>query len=438
MVRRRHPLSRDLFVLLIAPFVFAGCSGSETSPGSGGAMGDGGTAGSGGSAGSGGAPSGGTGGSGGSTATGGAAGSAGSAGAAGAAGSPGSSMWGLTARVTPQTCLPPASRDAAPALLSQSGCVDPGDPTRPAAALIPYGITSPLWSDGAAKQRFIALPDDGTITVKNCAADPDACTEGTDTYTPLDDGDFSFPDGTVLVKTFGFGDRLVETRLLVRVDEFNWWGFSYEWRADQSDADLLPANETGFERSIETDTGTQTWHFPSRSQCLQCHTEATGRALGPEAAQLDADFTYPSGVVSHQLETLEHIGVIDPGAVPASIDPYPNPLDASAPLAARARSYLHANCANCHRPGGESSVTLDLRFGTPLGETGLCDAPEKGDLGVAGALRVAPGDPASSVLSLRMKTLDPEVRMPRIGTRVVDADAVAVIDAWIESLAACP
>jgi hypothetical protein len=66
----------------------------------------------------------------------------------------------------------------------------------------------------------------------------------------------------------------------------------------------------------------------------------------------------------------------------------------------------------------------------------------KGDLGVMGALRITPGDPASSVVSLRMHlrdgTVEMPLQMPMIGTNVVDAEGVAVIDEWIESLTACP
>jgi uncharacterized repeat protein (TIGR03806 family) len=317
-----------------------------------------------------------------------------------------------------QTCVAPASREQAAALLSQTGCVEPSEPQQPAATLIPYGIASPLWSDGAAKQRFFALPDAATIVVE-------------------DDGDWTFPDGSVLVKTFLLGGRFIETRLLVKIDAFNWWGFSYEWREDQSDADLLPANDVGFERTITSSSGTQTWHFPSRSQCLQCHTDAAGRSLGPETSQLNFDFEYPSGITSNQVETLAHIGVFS--ATPEARAAYPDPADATQPPDVRARSYLHANCSICHRPGGESSVTFDLRFDTPFADTDLCDvAPQSGDLGVAGALRIAPGDPSRSVVSLRMKTLDTNVRMPRIGTRVVDEQGVAVIDAWISSLSGCP
>ena len=49
----------------------------------------------------------------------------------------------------------------------------------------------------------------------------------------------------------------------------------------QTDATLV---EGGAVRDIGNG---QTWIFPSESQCLECHTEAAGRALGLETAQLN-------------------------------------------------------------------------------------------------------------------------------------------------------
>ncbi|HEY3234848.1 MAG TPA: hypothetical protein VGJ84_09020, partial [Polyangiaceae bacterium] len=329
-------------------------------------------------------------------------------------------------------------RDQAAALLSQTGCSAPGNPQSPAASLIPYSVSSPLWSDGASKLRYMALPDGATISVKDCQRDPAACNPADPAYTLQDEGDWDVPNGTVLVKTFRLENRMVETRLLVRVDAFNWWGYGYEWRPDQTDADLLPANQDGYERTIPAAAGSQTWHFPSRTQCLQCHTDAAGQSLGLETSQLNIDFVYPNRVAANELETLGRVGAFATGAEPAPRPAYPNPADDRLPLEARARSYLHANCAICHRPGGESSTDMDFRFQTLLSDTQLCGHPAQfGDLGAPGALRIAPGDPAKSVVSLRMHSLDPAVRMPRIGTRVVDEVGVGVIDAWIASLPGC-
>jgi uncharacterized repeat protein (TIGR03806 family) len=322
-----------------------------------------------------------------------------------------------------------------PALLSATGCVDPSDPTKPAPTLIPYTVASPLWSDGAAKGRYFALPDDATIHVKDCALEPETCMPPDQGGTYEDEGDWDFPVGSVLMKTFSLDDRLVETRLLVRVGDFDWWGFSYEWLPDQSDAQLLAANADGYDREVAVGSEMQTWHFPSRQQCLQCHTTAAGVALGPETSQLNFDFAYPNGVTGNQLETLAHAGLFE--AAPPARAPYPDPFGAGT-AEERARSYLHANCAICHRPGS-NFTGFDLRYTTPFAETNLCNVPpEKGDLDVDGAMKLVPGDPGLSLISLRMHSTDPMTRMPQIGVRIVDDGATEVVDAWITGLTACP
>jgi mono/diheme cytochrome c family protein len=195
----------------------------------------------------------------------------------------------------------------------------------------------------------------------------------------------------------------------------------------------------GVKKPVPSGAGqeTQIWHFPSRAQCLQCHTTAAGISLGPTLAQMNFDLAYPSGVTSNQLETWQHIGLFEaplPAQRPAA---YPAAADGVASAESRARAYLHVNCSNCHRPEG-SFEGIDLRLGTPLGGTGLCNvAPEKGDLGVPGALRLVPADPGLSLTSIRMHRLT-EGRMPQIGTSVVDAAGVAAVDAWIRQLPACP
>lgn len=356
------------------------------------------------------------------------------AGGCGGGGAPAPSF-GLAARPVNATCHKPATPDGMPSKLSATGCVDPLDPSRPAAGLIPYDVVTPLWSDGAAKGRYFALPEGTKIHVKDCAREPDTCKPRAEGGTPTDEGDWDFPVGTVLVKTFGFGDTLIETRLLIRFNQYNWAGFSYEWDAAQTDATLLADNVEGYLKSVPSSAGTQMWHFPSRAQCLQCHTDAAGVALGLETRNLNKDFTYPSGGKSNQVATLDHIGVLD--AAPAPLPAYPDPTDSTLPVEARARSYMQANCAICHRVAGNFEQ-IDLRFSTPLAGMKLCNvAPEKGEAGVAGALRLVPGDPAKSLVSIRMHSLD-QVRMPQIGSRVVDPLGTSLVDQWVAGITACP
>jgi len=235
------------------------------------------------------------------------------------------------------------------------------------------------------------------------------------------------------VKNFTVGGKRIETRLFMRHDDGGWAGYTYEWLDDESDALLLPS---GKRKTV----GSQSWYYPARSECVFCHSEAAGRTLGPEIGQLNGDFVYPStNRISNQLHTLEHIGMFA-APLSAPVDQlavYPDPLG-TAPVDARARAYLHANCSHCHRPQGPGIVDMDLRFATPFSDTKTCNVdPVQGDLGVAGAKRITPGAPAKSVLSLRPHSPAAN-RMPPLASSVVDDKGLQAIDAWITSLTACP
>jgi uncharacterized repeat protein (TIGR03806 family) len=304
----------------------------------------------------------------------------------------------------------PPTPGAFPEQLSETGCVDPDDPTQPAAGLVPYAPAATLWSDGAVKRRWAALPDETRATF-------DA------------DGDLEFPPGTVLVKTFVVGDLNVETRLFIRHDDGGWAGYSYAWDEAQTDATLVA-------QQAVVDFVDPAWTIPSRAQCMQCHTAAAGFSLGLEAAQLQHDLRYPStGRTAEQLATWVGVGLTD-GSAP-EVPALPAYDDSSAPVADRARAYLHVNCANCHQPDGPGRGDLDLRFGTPLGQTGLCAAPRDGDLGIADARLVAAGAPERSVLLERMARRD-VYGMPPLATEQVDDAAVQLVADWIQALSSCP
>jgi uncharacterized repeat protein (TIGR03806 family) len=300
-----------------------------------------------------------------------------------------------------------------PTKLSATGCVDPANPKLPAAGLIPYGPVAPFWSDGAEKERYFALPEGGKIRVGQ-------------------NGDLEFPNNTVLVKTFYLGGKRIETRLFIRHADGEWAGYSYEWNDAQSDAILL-------EGSKNKVIGSQTWSYPSRTQCLQCHTAAAGYSLGLEIAQLNSSFTYRAqGRIADQLKTLEHIGVFEaPLGDRAMLPKLASPTDVAAPIQDRARAYLHTNCANCHRPQGGARGNLDLRFSAPLADSKVCDKATLGELGVQDARIVSPGKPGQSIMPLRMKSTDVN-RMPNLSSNVVDQDGVKLIEQWIGEMKSCP
>jgi hypothetical protein len=182
----------------------------------------------------------------------------------------------------------------------------------------------------------------------------------------------------------------------------------------------------------------QTWDFPSEAQCLQCHNQAAGRTLGLEIGTLNGNFGYPAGRTANQLTTLNFIDTLTPALTqtPAQLPAIPDPAG-SAPLEQRARAWLHSNCSYCHRPGGPTTVDLDLRYPTALGATNTCNvAPSRGDLGIANARLIAPGNAALSIIVNRANRRDSN-GMPPLSTHLVDAAGVALLTQWVNSLTGC-
>ena len=294
--------------------------------------------------------------------------------------------------------------------LSQTGCVDPSNPSIAASGLIPYEINIPFWSDGADKQRFMALPNGETLSA---------------------DADWIFPIGSVLLKHFRLNGELIETRLFMRHNDGGWAGYSYEWNAAQTDANLV-----GAAGKTKTIAG-QEWRYPSANECLSCHTAIAGFSLGLETAQMNRDFTYPdTGRSANQIDTLEHIGLFTD-----DLESRPKLLatdDPNASLEDKARGYLHSNFAQCHQPGGTTPANIDFRYGASFVEVRVCDLdPDSGDLGIVDAKLLAPGDAARSVISARIRTRDANA-MPPLGSSLVDASGADLVDDWINSLQACP
>ena len=237
------------------------------------------------------------------------------------------------------------------------------------------------------------------------------------------------------MKHFRLGGALIETRLFMRHPDGDWAGYTYEWNSQRTDATLVQGGKT-----VSVGSPPQNWIFPSGNDCLTCHTTAAGFSLGLEAAQLNHDFLYAStGRTANQLRTLDAITMFTtPLGDPALQPSMPDPFDASAPLAQRARAYLHTNCAHCHRTGGPTPSSMDLRYSTLLSSTNACGVPpQSGDLGLGGGARIiAPGDAATSVLPARMNRRDAN-GMPPLASNLVDTAGVALVQQWIASLTTC-
>ncbi len=330
--------------------------------------------------------------------------------------------------------LPQTFNGSLPPLLSQTGVFTNTPAMAPATGLIPYQPNVPLWSDGALKIRYFSVPNNGGLIT------PDQQI----TFAPT--GSWTFPSGTVFVKTFALQTNdtdpnsilRLETRLLVRDTGGRVYGVTYKWRPDNSEADLLNASLTQ-DVPILTAGGsrTQTWYYPSPADCLTCHTPTANYVLGVSSRQLNNSLAYAgTGVTDNELRALNHLGLFNPAFDDAAIAGYAK-LSAltnlSASLQERARSYLDANCAQCHRPGG-TGPTFDARYDTPLAAQNLTNYPATVSLGYDHAKIIMAKDIWRSMIYQRMSAVNPAIKMPPLARNLVDTNATTVMAAWINSL----
>ncbi|MAS94833.1 MAG: hypothetical protein CMO55_16670 [Verrucomicrobiales bacterium] len=312
-----------------------------------------------------------------------------------------------------------------PATLSGTGAFSDLGSLTPRGGVIPYDLIQPLWSDGAEKKRWLSIPNDGT---------PDSPGEqiGFSETEP-----WTFPVGSVLIKHFEIAGRRLETRFLVKGTDSKFFGFTYKWRADQSDADLLPG--PAVDETITLSGGQQIeWHYPSRTECFICHTDASKTVLGPKTRHLNKELFYPeTGRTANQLVTLNDQGFFSPGFDPNAVGSFlisANINDTSESLERRARSYIDINCSQCHQPGGPTQAQFDSRFTVPSDFQNIINVDPLNPLGLSDPKLVEPGNVPDSILYLRMNTLDGCCAMPPLAKNAVDTDAVNVVADWIRSL----
>jgi uncharacterized repeat protein (TIGR03806 family) len=354
---------------------------------------------------------------------------------AGCAGNPAPSQPSSAAHASPRAAqrlpakpwlnMPDTASGSIPLLLSQTGAFAALRQLEPARTLLPYDLVLAFWSDGAVKTRFVAIPD------------------GKVAFSPT--GDWTFPPGTVFVKTFELPidakqphlTRRLETRLLVMDRNGGVYGVTYKWRADLSDADLVAAEGLREDITIRDVGGThvQSWYYPSREDCLVCHNSHTRGALGPKTRQMNLDLRYADGVTENQLRRWNRLGLFDTALDErdvASFATLARSDDTTRSLEDRARSWLDANCAHCHRPGG-TVANFDARYETPLAQQHLIDGPVLIDENVDRARVISPHDPWRSVALMRVDT-NGEIRMPPLARNTIDTQGAALLRNWIGSL----
>ena len=323
---------------------------------------------------------------------------------------------------------------AIPDQLGKTGLFSSTPDHAPAEGVLPYDINASYWVDGAEKTRWMAVPE-----VKE--------TEKVDA--PIGERlhkSWRFPNGSAFAQTLwlpgetGAGRKNIETQIAHK-DGGEWRFLTYRWRDDQSDADLV--DENGEDAEIEVAGKKMPWRFASRAECSACHSQRTFFVNGLGTEQMARDFDYSSvgGKPGDQLETLIAIGLFrkgrEPGrpnaksALPALVDPH----DTNAPLDERARSYLHVNCAHCHRETGLGGrAPFQVLHWLPLAETGMVNAvPMVGLPGVENARIIAAGSPKRSELLRRMEA-EVTGRMPLIGSRKLDRKGIDLIREWIDKM----
>jgi glucose/arabinose dehydrogenase len=363
-----------------------------------------------------------------------------------------------------------------PTRLSQTGLFRSVKGHVPQPGLIPYTVNAPLWSDGAYKERYIALP--GAVSPIELTAS----------------GGWNFPDRALLVKSFALeteegkpgSRRWIETRLLIKQDG-EWVGYSYLWNDAQTEATLVEAR--GADRDFEIRVPPtpkhpaairkQTWHYPSRAECMTCHSRAANFVLGLTTLQMNREHDYGK-FRDNQLRVLEHLGVLrvnwvknmrdtlraegrSRGMTETQADAYvreqtenlsgrpehlsslldfapekysrlADPYDRNQDLDRRARSYLHSNCAQCHVGAGGGNSQIDLEFTTSSEKMRVFDVqPLHDTFGLSDARLIAPGSPERSVLLDRISHRS-RGQMPPLATSVVDRDAVELIRDWIRRI----
>ncbi len=311
-----------------------------------------------------------------------------------------------------------------PALLSEVGAFSNLAALTPTAALVPYTPNVSFWSDYAVKTRWFALPDAAAKI----------------TFTR--DGNWTFPTGMVWVKHFDMemrrGDpasrRRLETRFLVKTPDGS-YGITYKWRADQTEADLVP--ESGADEILDIQengvTHRQIWHYPGRAECMTCHTHVAGEALGFNTRQLNGTEKY-GHKSRNQIQALSDAGyfsqpVEDVKKLPA----FAVADDWKQPLEWRVRSYLAVNCVQCHQPGGGAIGYWDARPTTTTNAANLIMGHLINDGGDAATHWAVPGDTAHSMVLKRLGALGPQ-RMPPLATNELDPAAIKLLQEWIRQL----
>ena len=310
-----------------------------------------------------------------------------------------------------------------PNTLSATGAFKSLDTLEPEAGILAYEPNVSFWSDYAIKSRWVSVPDEEISYDLN--------------------ENWGFSEGTIWIKHFDLplergnpnSTVRVETRFLVKTDT-SAYGLSYRWNEAGTEATLVDEEGVNINYQVQTEQGLvdQTWRIPSRGECLQCHTAASGFALSFNARQLNRDQML-DGQERNLLSYLGDIDILDTTiSEPESLPRFHPADDEAASLLARVRSYLSVNCVSCHQPGAVASTSWDARPHIRLLDTGLIEGVPLNDVGDPSRRLIQPGDSDLSVLLSRISESHGFTRMPNVGSNELDQSGIALITEWIESI----
>jgi putative heme-binding domain-containing protein len=315
---------------------------------------------------------------------------------------------------------------AFPRRLSETGLFADVAQQVAAPGVVEYAINASQWSDHARARRWVAIPGQGVVKTQ----------VGRESH----ERRWEFPNQSVLVKTLSLdreagrpeSARPMETQLLHQSGD-GWQAYSYRWNEAGTDAELVAAGGAVGEWTLRDarepgGVRSESWRFASRAECLRCHNNWAGPTLAFNFEQLLGK-SDPG-----EAGRLAHLGVLEIHDDLKSVARLHSPSEETADLESRARSWLHANCAHCHRWGAGGAVSLFLNLDRPLSDSRLVDVlPARGAFGLNEARIIAPGDAWRSVLLYRIST-EGAGRMPIQGSRRVDEAGVALVRRWIDSL----
>ncbi len=192
------------------------------------------------------------------------------------------------------------------------------------------------------------------------------------------------------------------------------------------------------------------YSIPSETDCRACHEGAAAPVLGFSALQLSPDrdplaphADAPDGAMV-DLRKLVSMGLLR--NLPSQLLDTPPRIAATSPTERAALGYLHGNCGHCHAIPSESgaSVPVGVVLAQSVSDATLAGSIRRALVAASSRFRpagaqqparlVVPGHSQSSVLPLRMRSRDPRVQMPPLGTAVPDAQALALVERWINQL----